>query len=276
MTPENARRAAPIAVFDSGIGGLTVVSALRRELPGENIVYLGDTARVPYGGKSRETIERYSREIAGMLVDEGAKVVVVACNSASALALPVLRETLPVPVVGVIEPGVRAALAATRSGHVAVIGTKATIGSGAYEKALRESCSDIRVTSAPCPLLVPLIEEGLLDDEVTDAVLQRYLAPLLAGDADTLVLGCTHYPLLAESIARAAGWKMAMVDSAANCASAVRQLLEERDLRASTSSAGQLHISFTDSPDAFLAAAGRLLDLDVDHVTVRRVPPLGQ
>jgi glutamate racemase len=274
--PEAKASDRSVAVFDSGIGGLTVVSALRRELPGENIVYLGDTARVPYGGKSRETIERYSREIGSMLVDEGAKVVVVACNSASAAALPVLRETLPVPVVGVIEPGVRAALAATRSGHVAVIGTKATIGSGAYERALRESRPDIRVTSLPCPLLVPLIEEGLLEDEVTDAVLQRYLTPLLAGDADTLVLGCTHYPLLAEAIARAAGWKLAMVDSAANCASAVRQLLEERGLCASASSAGQLHISFTDSPDAFLGAAGRLLDLEVDHVTVRDVPPLGQ
>jgi len=266
----------PVAVFDSGIGGLTVVSALRRELPAENIVYLGDTARVPYGGKSRETIERYSREIGQMLVDEGAKVVVVACNSASALALPVLRETLPVPVVGVIEPGVRAALAATRSGHIAVIGTKATIGSGAYERALRERRPDIRVTSAPCPLLVPLIEEGLLDDEVTDAVLRRYLVPLLAGDVDTLVLGCTHYPLLADSIARAAGWKPAMVDSAANCAIAVRHLLEERDLCASAPSAGELRISFTDSPDAFLGAAGRLLDLEVDRVTVRSVPPLAQ
>jgi len=265
-----------VAVFDSGVGGLTVVSALRRELPAENIVYLGDTARVPYGGKSRETIERYSREIGGMLVGEGAKVVVVACNSASALALPVLRETLPVPVLGVIEPGVRAALAATRSGHVAVIGTKATIGSGAYERALRERRSDIRATSVACPLLVPLIEEGLLDDDVTDTVLQRYLAPLLAGDADTLVLGCTHYPLLAGSIARAAGGKMAMVDSAANCASAVRQLLEERSLQADASSAGRLHISFTDSPDTFLGAVGRLLDLEVDDVTVRQVPPLGQ
>ena len=267
---------APVAVFDSGIGGLTVVSALRRELPAENIVYLGDTARVPYGGKSRETIERYSREIGRLLVGEGAKVVVVACNSASALALPLLRETLPVPVVGVIEPGVQAALAATRSGHVAVIGTKATIGSGAYEQALRERRADIRVTSVPCPLLVPFIEEGWLDDEVTDAVLRRYLTPLLAGDADTLVLGCTHYPLLAQSITRAAGGKMTMVDSAANCARAVRQLFEERGLLAPASRAGRLHISFTDSPDAFLGAAGRLLDLEVDQVTVRSVPPLAQ
>ena len=169
MTTAHDRRTAPVAVFDSGIGGLTVVSALRRELPGENIVYLGDTARVPYGGKSRATIERYSEEIARLMVGEGAKMIVVACNTASALALPRLRELLDVPVEGVIAPGVEAALSATRSGHVAIVGTKATIGSGAYADALRAARPDIRVTSVACPLLVPLVEEGLFEDAVTDA-----------------------------------------------------------------------------------------------------------
>jgi len=266
----------PIAVFDSGIGGLTVVSALRRELPGEDIAYLGDTARVPYGGKSRTTIERYSEEIAALLVGEGAKMVIVACNSASALALPRLRAMLPVPVEGVIEPGAEAALAATRSGHVAVIGTKATIGSGAYEQALRVRRPDVRVTGVACPLLVPLIEEGLLRDAVTDAVLARYLEPLAEGDADTLVLGCTHYPLLAEAIARVAGSRITLVDAAANCAVRVRAQLEERQLRAPAGSVGRLQIAFTDSPDSFLGVAAGELGLDPGSVQVRRVPPLGQ
>lgn len=276
MPPASANDNRPIAVFDSGIGGLTVVSALRRELPGENIVYLGDTARVPYGGKSQATIERYSEEIASLLVGEGAKMVVVACNTASALALARLREVLDVPVEGVIEPGVAAALAATRSGHVAVLGTKATIGSGAYAGALRAAAPEIRVTGIACPLLVPLIEEGMLDDEVTDAVLRRYLSPLLDGDADTLVLGCTHYPLLAESIARAAGWRMAMVDSAANCASAVARHLGELRIRAAAGQAGSLDISFTDAPDKFLDVVRGALGLEAGSVRVRSVPPLAQ
>lgn len=266
---------APIAVFDSGVGGLTVVSALRSELPGEDIVYLGDTARVPYGGKSRETIERYATEITHMLVEEGAKMIVVACNTASALALPRLREICPVPVVGVIEPGVQAALATTQSGHVAVIGTKATIGSGAYGNALRAARADIRVTSVACPLLVPLIEEGLLDDKITDAVLERYLGAVCETDADTLVLGCTHYPLLAPAIARAAGERIRLVDSAANCARAVAATLDRDGLRSPRNSGASLAISFTDPPDRFLGVAGRALGLDTGDVSVRHVPHFG-
>jgi glutamate racemase len=269
-------RHAPVAVFDSGIGGLTVVNALRRTLPGESIVYLGDTARVPYGGKSRETIERYSGEIADLLVGGGAKAVVVACNSASALALPRLRATLAVPVEGVIAPGVAAALAATRSGHVAVIGTKATIGSRAYEESLCAARPGIRVTSIACPLLVPLIEEGWLDDPVTDAVLERYLEPLRDSDADTLVLGCTHYPLVAAAIARVAGPALRLVDSAANCAASVAKLLDEHGLRAPVSARGSLQLAFTDPPDRFLQVAGRVLGLETAGYAVRTVPPLGQ
>lgn len=276
MTPAAARRIAPVAVFDSGIGGLTVVSALRRELPGENIVYLGDTARVPYGGKSRATIERYSEEIATLLTGEGAKMIVVACNTASALALPRLRELLDVPVEGVIDPGVEAALSATRSGHVAIVGTKATIGSGAYADALRAARPDIRVTSVACPLLVPLVEEGLFEDAVTDAVLERYLATIRAGDADALVLGCTHYPLLASAIARVAGPGINLVDSAANCARVVARHLEETGLRAPSDAVGSLDISFTDPPDSFLDVVRGALGLEAGSVRVRRVPPLDQ
>ena len=215
----------PIGVFDSGIGGLTVVKALRDRLPNETILYLGDTARVPYGPKSPETVRRYALELAQMLMQKNAKALVVACNTVSSVALPLLTRKFSVPVIGVIEPGARAALQATRNRHVGVIGTRATIRSGAYEKALRATDNNVRVSSRACPLLVPLIEEGLLDDDVTDQVIVRYLEPLLADGIDTLVLGCTHYPLLSAAIARVLGGEIALVDSAQNCAIAVQEIL---------------------------------------------------
>src|SRR5437773_8856019 len=189
----------PIGVFDSGIGGLTVVKALRDLLPNEKSFYLGDTARVPYGGKSANTVERYSLEMTNVLVDEDVKAIVIACNSASAVALPKLEKALSVPVVGVIKPGAQAAVAATRNRHIGVIGTRATIKSGAYERAIHALDPKIDIAARPCPLLVPLIEEGWLKDEVTDRVIARYLEPLVRQGIDTLVLGCTHYPLLADA-----------------------------------------------------------------------------
>src|SRR5438309_10145635 len=213
----------PIGVFDSGIGGLTVVKALRDLLPNENIFYLGDTARVPYGPKSPETVQRYALELAGILTQKNAKALVVACNTVSSVALPLLTKKFAMPVIGVIEPGARAALQATRNRHIGVIGTRATIRSGAYEKTLRAADNNVRVSSRACPLLVPLIEEGLLEDDVTDRVIVRYLEPLLADGIDTLVLGCTHYPLLSAAIARALGGEITVVDSAQNCATAVHE-----------------------------------------------------
>src|SRR6202035_3717252 len=170
----------PIGVFDSGIGGLTVVKALRDLLPSENIFYLGDTARVPYGPKTPETVQRYAVELAGILTRKNAKALVVACNTVSSVALPLLIKKFSVPVIGVIEPGARAALQATRNRHIGVIGTRATIRSGAYERALRAADNNVRVSSQACPLLVPLIEEGLLNDEVTDQMILIYLEPLIA------------------------------------------------------------------------------------------------
>jgi glutamate racemase len=259
----------PIGVFDSGIGGLTVVAALRALLPNESIFYLGDTARVPYGGKSAATVQRYSLEIAAMLLGENAKTVVVACNTASALALPQLEETLPVTVTGVILPGARAAIEKTRSGHIGVIGTRATIASGAYERALRSLNGDIRVTARACPLLVPLIEEGWLESPITDEIISQYLAPLMNDGVDTLVLGCTHYPLLRNAIARLAGDKVALVDSAQNCALAVRDLLQRENLCAAATDGGRLQVALTDPPDAFLRVAREALQLDVGEVQVR-------
>jgi len=261
----------PIGVFDSGIGGLTVVKALRELLPDENIFYLGDTARVPYGCKSAQTVGRYSLEMAEMLTEENAKIVVVACNTASSMALLKLKENLSVPVIGVIEPGARAAVAATRNRHVGVIGTRATIRSGSYEKALRSLDADLRVNSRACPLLVPLIEEGLLQDEVTDRVIARYLEPIATDGIDTLVLGCTHYPLLATAIARFLGEEITLVDSARNCAGAVRDLLDRQSLRAPAKNPGGLEVMLTDAPDNFLHVAREALQLEIGEVRLREV-----
>jgi len=261
----------PIGVFDSGIGGLTVVSALRSLLPNESIFYLGDTARVPYGGKSAATVQRYSLEIAAMLLNENAKTVVVACNTASAVALPQLTASLPVTVTGVIQPGAQAAVAATRNGHVGVIGTRATIGSGAYERALRSLDPKVRVSARACPLLVPLIEEGWLQTMITDEIIMQYVGPLVDEGIDTLVLGCTHYPLLRAAMARLLGDRITLVDSAQNCANAVRELLLRENLCAPGPGAGQLQVALTDQPDNFLRVAREALQLDVGEVQVRDV-----
>jgi len=265
------RRKSPLGVFDSGIGGLTVAAALRELMPSENIFYIGDTARVPYGGKSQQTIERYAIEITGLLLRERAKVIVVACNTASALAIPQLEEWLKVPVIGVIEPGARAAAAATKIGHVGVIGTKATVYSRAYEMAIRAIDPEIRVTSQPCPLLVPLIEEGLLDDPITDQVIRRYLEKLVRSEVDTLVLGCTHYPLLKEAIQRFVGPEITLVDSAHNCAAAVKKLLARENLDADAEQLGKLEVALTDRSDGFLRVAEQALALQVGDVQLRTV-----
>src|SRR5215467_562791 len=261
----------PIGVFDSGIGGLTVVKALRELLPNENISYLGDTARVPYGNKSAETVERYALELAKILIAENAKLIVVACNTVSSVAIPKLRANVSVPVIGVIEPGAQAAIAATQNRHVGVIGTRATIRSGAYENALRALNVHVRVTSRPCPLLVPLIEEGLLDDKLTDEAIARYLDPMITEGIDTLVLGCTHYPLLAPAISRSLGNKVRLVDSAKNCATAVRNLLDRQSLRTAESAQGRLRVSLTDPANNFLNVASDALELEIREIELHNV-----
>jgi glutamate racemase len=262
----------PIGVFDSGIGGLTVVKALRDRLPNETIVYLGDTARVPYGPKSPDTVQRYALELAHMLMQKNTKALIVACNTVSSVALPLLTRKFSVPVIGVIEPGARAALQATRNQHVGVIGTRATIRSGAYEKALRATDNNVRVSSRACPLLVPLIEEGLLDDDVTDRVIVRYLKPLLADGIDTLVLGCTHYPLLSAAITRVLGREITLVDSAENCATAVQETLDRQSLRSPATERGELHVALTDSADNFLNVARDALQLDFAEIELHPLP----
>jgi glutamate racemase len=262
----------PIGVFDSGIGGLTVVKAMRDLLPNESISYLGDTARVPYGPKSAETVQRYAIELAEMLVKQNAKALVVACNTVSSVALPALTEKFSVPVIGVIEPGARAALDASRNRHIGVIGTRATIRSGAYEKVLRDADNNVRVSSRACPLLVPLIEEGLLNDDVTDQMILRYLEPLIAEDIDTLVLGCTHYPLLTGAIARLLKRQIMIVDSAQNCARAVEEMLDRESLRAAPLNHGELYVALTDAADSFLNVARDALQLKFGEIEIRALP----
>jgi len=250
------------------------VAALRSLLPEEQIFYIGDTARVPYGGKSRETVERYSLEIGAVLAAGGAKLIVVACNTASALALPALSRTFDQPVCGVIQPGAEAAVAATRTGKIGILGTRATVASGAYEKAIRQLNPEVAIFSNPGPLLVPLIEEGLLDDPVTGEVITRYVEPLLGKGIDTLVLGCTHYPLLRKAIARVVGPDITLVDSASNCARFVKDILSSQGNAAAPSDCGGLRVALTDHVDHFLGVARQALDLPVDQIEVRQLQDL--
>jgi glutamate racemase len=255
-----------IGIFDSGVGGLTVQRALLDAVPGADTLYLGDTARVPYGTKSAETVTQYSIRNARFLARHGIDVLVVACNTASAVALPALRAELSVPVLGVVEPGARVATRASASGRIGVIGTQGTVASGAYQAAIRRERPEAQVTARACPLFVPLAEEGWTDpaDEVVRGVARRYLASLRDADVDTLVLGCTHYPLLAGAIAAELPGVM-LVDSAAAVAAEVRAAFPD-------ARRGADHRFFvTDAPEKFLAVAGRFLGRPVtsaEHVDV--------
>ncbi len=220
----------PIGIFDSGIGGLTVAREVVRRLPRESVVYFGDTARVPYGPKSPETVLRYSREATAFLLSRGVKAIVVACNTATAHALETLRAELPVPVVGVIDPGARAAVAATRARRVGVIGTAGTIHSGAYDLAVRRRLDDVRVYAQPCPLFVPLVEEGMEAAPATRLIAEQYLRPLREMDVDVLVLGCTHYPRLRPVLQDIMGDGVVLVDSGAETARELERTLAQHAL----------------------------------------------
>ena len=257
---------APIGVFDSGLGGLTVAAEVMRQLPAEGLIYFGDTARVPYGPKAPSTVRRYSREIASFLEREGVKAIVVACNTATAHALTALRTELRVPVIGVIEPGARAAVAATRSGNVGVIGTAGTIRSGAYERAIRELAPDARITVQPCPLFVPLVEEGWLDKDATRLVAEEYLEPLIEAGVDSVVLGCTHYPLLKPLLADVLGTDVRLIDSAAETAAETRRILRERALEAPSTDAPLRRFVASDDSSQFLRLGQRFLGRALDAV----------
>ena len=250
---------APLGVFDSGIGGLTVAHALFECLPHESVIYFGDTARVPYGPKSPDTVRRYSGEILDLLVRRGVKMVVVACNTSTAHALDFLRRRSPVPVLGVIAPGAHAAVAATRAGRIGVIGTVGTIASGAYERAIREAKPRALVYGQACPLFVPLAEEGWHEGPVAEMVAGEYLRPLKETGVDSLVLGCTHYPVLAGVLRKVMGEGVKLVDSATETARATHRLLEEKGL--SNPSDKKPHHTFfvSDRPLKFSEIAERFL-----------------
>lgn len=256
----------PIGVFDSGIGGLTVAREIMRQLPEERIVYFGDTARVPYGPKSPETVRRYSREIATFLCAQDVKAIVVACNTATAHALSFLRSTVDVPVIGVVEPGARAAVRASR-GHIGVVGTSGTIQSGAYEKAIRDLDPSIRVTARACPLFVPLVEEGWIDHPVTETVAREYLQPLLATGIDVLVLGCTHYPLLKSLLCRMVGADVRLIDSAAETAAELGRVLRDEGIEADAPEREHRFVA-SDDPAQFLQLGQRFLGDAIEHVEV--------
>ena len=248
-----------IGVFDSGVGGLTVFRRIAEALPCEHLCYLGDTARVPYGTKSADTVIRYARSCAAHLQARGIKMLVVACNTASAYALKVLRDELPLPVIGVVEPGARAAVARTQTGRVGVIGTPGTVASGAYVRAIAALSPDIRVYSQACPLFVPLVEDGWTTGPVPEAVAARYLDKLAARRVDTLVLGCTHYPLLRGVVAKVMGPRVRLVDSARETAKAVAETLRDCQMLRTGDRPGHREFYASDAPDSFARVGARML-----------------
>ncbi len=235
----------PVGVFDSGMGGLTVLAELVRALPSEDFIYVGDTARVPYGSRSPRTVQRYSEEVAKHLLGEKVKYLVIACNTATAHAETLLRDTLPVPVLGVIRPGVDALLSRTRNRRVGVIGTRSTIKSAAYESEIKRRDPEISVFSRACPLFVPMVEEGWIDKRVTGLVIQEYLSELVREEVDSVVLGCTHYPLLQKAI-RAEFPRLELIDSSVEMARAVRTDLVARGLENGNAQPGRVRIGLTD------------------------------
>lgn len=260
----------PIGVFDSGLGGLTVFKAISRRMPGENLVYFGDTDHIPYGSKSKESVTRYSLEAARFLESKRIKALVVACNTASALSLAAVQDAIEIPVLGVIHPGARAAADATRSGRVGIIGTEATIASGAYSQALREYLPEVRPAAAACPLFVPLVEEGWWSRSVTKAVAREYLKPLRRLRIDTLILGCTHYPLLKKVLRAVLGPSVKLIDSAEQTAIELEDMLDSLKARR-RDGAGSREFFVSDAPKRFLKLARRLLGVRVDRVSLHRL-----
>lgn len=257
-------RNAPVGVFDSGIGGLTVAREIIRQMPKERIVYFGDTARLPYGSKSQDTIVRYSRQIIRFLMTKEVKAIVIACNTASAYALDVVEKEYEIPILGVINAGAHTAVQATRNGKIGVIGTEGTIGSGIYTKVMKQMRPDIEVTGKSCPLFVPLVEEGLLHDSVTDEIASRYLSTLKGHFIDTLVLGCTHYPLIRSTLGRLMGNDVTLVNPAYETAIELKTLLEKRQMTCLTDGKGQEKYQFyvSDLAEKFTAFATSILPVE--------------
>ncbi|MDE2139963.1 MAG: glutamate racemase [Gammaproteobacteria bacterium] len=274
--PARAHVPLPIGIFDSGVGGLTVLRAIAARLPAERFLYLGDTARLPYGTKSAESVTRYALQAATYLVERGIKLLVVACNTASAVAMPALAEKFaPLPVIGVVEAGAEAAVRASRSGHIAVLATESTVRGGAYERAIHARRADARVFSQACSLFVALVEEGWTRGPLVEAVAREYLQPLLAekmrDGLDCLVLGCTHFPLLRETILQVAGAEVTLVDSGETVAQTVAETLAQRQLACAAGARGRHRFLATDDAGRFARVGGRFLGAEIAIADVEQV-----
>lgn len=259
---------APIGVFDSGVGGLTVAREIMRQIPNERIVYFGDTARVPYGSKSPDTITRYSRQIIRFLKTKQVKAIVVACNTASAFALETIRPELDLPIIGVVKPGARVAANTTKNGKIGVIGTEGTVRSEIYTETIHKENKDARVMARACPLFVPLVEEGWIKDPVTVTVAERYLQPFKESDIDTLILGCTHYPLLRSTVGQIMGEKVNLVNPAYETAVELRRLLQQQGIENDGDyAAGEEKYQFyvSDAAEKFMQFANSILPYDIER-----------
>lgn len=253
----------PIGVFDSGVGGLTVMREIMRQLPGENVIYFGDTARVPYGSKSPDTVIRYSKQIVNFLMTKDVKAIVIACNTASAVALEVLEKELSIPIIGVVEPGAKTAVETTVTNNVGVIATAATVKSGVYTQTLRQLNPQITVVSKACPLFVPMVEEGITEDHITDEVVKRYLHEFKDYEIDSLILGCTHYPLLRNAISRYMGEDVKLVNPAYETAKSLKNLLRDKNIMNDNVDKGKYIYFVSDDGDSFISFANRVLPYDV-------------
>jgi glutamate racemase len=267
MMMEDAIQNRPIGIFDSGVGGLTVVAEIIKLLPGENIVYFGDVGRTPYGGRSKEIITQFTRQDISFLLEHKVKYIVAACNSASAVALETVREEFEIDILGVIEPGAKAAVNYTRNSRVGIIGTVATIGSDSYVKAIHRRNDRIKVFSLACPLFVPLVEEGYIEKEATELIARDYLKTLTDVDIDTLVLGCTHYPLLKKVIGKIVGPKVRLIDSAEETAREVAAVLSLKNLLRPGTEETFLKFYVSDVPDRFSQLVEQFMGRHVNNVT---------
>jgi glutamate racemase len=256
----------PIGVFDSGIGGLTVVKEIMRILPNEDIVYFGDTARVPYGTKSPETITKFAFQDTRFLISKDVKAIVIACNTASAMALEAVQEGFDIPVIGVIKPGAHASVRTSKTGRIGIIGTEGTIGSKAYEKSIKKLYPEAELVGYPCPLFVPVVEEGWVDTKVSYLIAQEYLEPLREAKVDTLVMGCTHYPLLTKVVGDIMGSGVNLINPAEETAIELKDILMEGNLQNSSDNAPNYSYFVSDNPDKFSRVGSNFLNREISNI----------
>jgi glutamate racemase len=256
----------PIGVFDSGIGGLTVVKEIMKILPNESIVYFGDTARVPYGNKSHDTVTKFALQDTRFLVSKGVKAIVIACNTASAFSLDDVQESFNMPIIGVINPGARAAIKSTRSGRIGIIGTEGTIGSRAYEKEIRKLKNDVTIFGYPCPLFVPLVEEGWVDGKIAHMVAEEYLSVLKEVEIDTLVMGCTHYPLLKKVVGDVMGPDVNLINPAEETALELKEILYKNNLENSDKAVAEYMYYVSDNPEKFARVGNNFLNKEITNI----------